>query len=124
MITEKNCSLIITISFDLDSRPISLPVQSTVDAPKQPTVSDNSKIFQSTTTSTSATADAVKKPLFGTSETLTKQVSTTEQNNDTAAVNDNLTTLITEQRRQNRLLEQVIAAINTTNSLLTQLVQR
>jgi len=38
--------------------------------------------------------------------------------------NDNLTILITEQRRQNRLLEQLLAAINTSNALLTQLVQR
>ncbi|CAF1216784.1 unnamed protein product [Adineta ricciae] len=38
--------------------------------------------------------------------------------------NENLITMITEQRRQNRLLEQVIAAVNTTNALLTQLVQR
>ena len=38
--------------------------------------------------------------------------------------NDSATNLISEQRRQNRLLEQVIAAINTTNALLTQLVQR
>lgn len=37
---------------------------------------------------------------------------------------ENLIAMITEQRRQNRLLEQVIAAINTTNALLTQLVQR
>ena len=36
---------------------------------------------------------------------------------------DNLADLITEQRRQNRLLEQVVAAINTTNALLAQLVQ-
>lgn len=37
---------------------------------------------------------------------------------------DNLSTLLNEQRRQNRLLEQVIAAINTTNALLAQIVQR
>ena len=37
---------------------------------------------------------------------------------------ESATNLISEQRRQNRLLEQVIAAINTTNALLTQLVQR
>ena len=44
-------------------------------------------------------------------------------NNDTQ-LNENLTAMITEQRRQNRLLEQVIAAINTSNALLAQLVQR
>ncbi len=53
----------------------------------------------------------------------TKPLSPNEQNND-SNFNDNLTTMITEQRRQNRLLEQVIAAVNTTNALLTQLVQR
>lgn len=37
---------------------------------------------------------------------------------------ENLLNLIVEQRRGNRLLEQVIAAINTTNALLAQLVQR
>ena len=52
-----------------------------------------------------------------------KQVPTIEQSNDTV-LNDNLTTLINEQRRQNHLLQQVLAAINTTNALLTQLVQR
>jgi DNA polymerase III alpha subunit len=52
-----------------------------------------------------------------------KSLPAVEQKND-SAINDNLITLITEQRRQNRLLEQVIAAINTTNALLTQLVQR
>jgi len=36
---------------------------------------------------------------------------------------DNFSNLIQEQRRQNRLLEQVIAGINTTNALLAQLVQ-
>ncbi len=60
----------------------------------------------------SSTLDAVPKSLPA-----------VEQKND-SAINDNLITLITEQRRQNRLLEQVIAAINTTNALLTQLVQR
>lgn len=96
------------LSFDLDAH-------STVDTSK---VLNNSKIFQSTTS-----ADASKKPLFSSSDTVMKPLPTIEQNNDTA-INENLTTLITEQRRQNRLLEQVIAAINTTNSLLTQLVQR
>ncbi len=55
--------------------------------------------------------------------TTTKPLSPNEQNND-SNFNENLTTMITEQRRQNRLLEQVIAAVNTTNALLTQLVQR
>ncbi len=61
--------------------------------------------------------------LSSTLATKTKPVSPNEQNND-SNFNDNLTTMITEQRRQNRLLEQIIAAINTTNALLTQLVQR
>jgi hypothetical protein len=72
---------------------------------------------------TTNTSDTTKKPLFSSSDTVTKQSSITEQKTD-STINDNLTTLITEQRRQNRLLEQVLAAINTTNALLTQLVQR
>jgi len=47
-----------------------------------------------------------------------------DEKTDNTVLNDNLTTMITEQRRQNRLLEQVIAAVNTTNALLNQLVQR
>lgn len=46
-----------------------------------------------------------------------------EQKNDHAP-DERLNTLIAEQQRQNHLLQQVLAAINTTNSLLTQLVQR
>jgi hypothetical protein len=61
--------------------------------------------------------------MFSSADTVTKQSSTIEQKTD-STTNDNLIALITEQRRQNRLLEQVIAAINTTNALLTQLVQR
>ena len=38
--------------------------------------------------------------------------------------NDTLVKLLAEQRRQNQLLDRVISAINTTNALLTQLVQR
>ena len=37
---------------------------------------------------------------------------------------EHLVALIAEQKRQNQLLSQVLAAINTTNALLTQLVQR
>ena len=69
-------------------------------------INNNTDVPSSTITST-------KPP-----STLTK---TTSFNDHT---NENLITLITEQRRQNRLLEQVIAAVNTTNALLTQLVQR
>jgi hypothetical protein len=104
--------------------PTSMPVQPIVDVPKQMTVSDDSKMFQSTmTTSATSTTDAAKKPLFSSANTVAKPSVVIEQRND-STINDNLITLITEQRRQNRLLEQVIAAINTTNSLLTQLVQR
>jgi hypothetical protein len=99
-------------SKDLDSHPISSPVQSIVDVPKQPTASNSNKLFQSMVTTANSTSDVV-----------TKQLSVTEQKND-SAINDNLTILIAEQRRQNRLLEQVLAAINTTNALLTQLVTR
>jgi hypothetical protein len=103
------------IFFPLDSHPVSLPAQ--------PIVSNNNKIFPSTTTSSINPSDTTKNPLPSTLDTVTKPLSVTEEKNDNA-INDNLTTLITEQRRQNRLLEQVIAAINTTNALLTQLVQR
>lgn len=58
------------------------------------------------------------------SDVVTKPVVVNEEKPDKNAMNDNLTAMITEQRRQNRLLEQVIAAVNTTNALLTQLVQR
>ena len=58
------------------------------------------------------------------SENATPSIST---NNETTKENLNETLLnnfIQEQKRQTRLLEQMIAAINTTNALLTQLVQR
>jgi hypothetical protein len=38
--------------------------------------------------------------------------------------NDSFNIWINEQRRQNRLLEHIVAAINTSNALLAQLVQR
>lgn len=107
------------------------PITTEVSPPK---VSTEPKMFQSTTTNPAS--NAVTRQLSNTepkmflptatnpaSNVVTTQSSNTEQKND-SAINDNLTTLITEQRRQNRLLEQVIAAINTTNALLTQLVQR
>ncbi|CAF4848163.1 unnamed protein product [Rotaria sp. Silwood1] len=107
------------------SQPIPLPVQPIVDVPAQPIILNNSKMLQSTTTTnaTTTTVNAAKMPVSNISSTVTKQEPTIEQKND-SSINDNLITLITEQRRQNRLLEQVIAAINTTNALLTQLVQR
>lgn len=110
--------------FHLDSNPISLPVKPTVDATGQSTILNSNKPMQSTiTTNTITTCDAPKIPVSGLFNTQTQQVTAAEQKND-ISINDNLATLITEQRRQNRLLEQVIAAINTTNALLTQLVQR
>ena len=66
--------------------------------------------------------DVVKKPSRSV-ETMTTESAIKEQSTD-SGINENLTTLITEQRRQNRLLEKIAAAINTTNALLTQLVQR
>ena len=53
----------------------------------------------------------------------TQTVSITNHSNRNT-FDENLTNIIIEQRRNNRLLEQVIAAINTTNALLTQLIQR
>ncbi|CAF3925490.1 unnamed protein product [Rotaria magnacalcarata] len=93
----------------------SQPVPSIVDVPVQPTLLTSGKILQPPITTT----DVAKTSL----NSVLKPTPTTEPKNDDS-VNDKLTTLITEQRRQNRLLEQVIAAINTTNALLTQLVQR
>ncbi|CAF2684627.1 unnamed protein product, partial [Rotaria sp. Silwood2] len=108
-----------------NSQSIPLPIQPSIDVPGQPIILNNSKILQSTTTTTNTatTVDAGKIPVSSISNTVMKQEPTTDQKND-ICINDNLITLIAEQRRQNRLLEQVIAAINTTNALLTQLVQR
>lgn len=39
-------------------------------------------------------------------------------------LNENLAALLAEQREQTRLLQRMMAAINVTNALLTQLVQR
>ncbi|CAF1274217.1 unnamed protein product [Rotaria sordida] len=106
------------------SQPIPLPVQPIVDIPGQPAILNNSKMLPSSTiTNSTTTVDAAKMPLSSTLNTMTKQEPITQQKND-ISINDNLITLINEQRRQNRLLEQIIAAINTTNALLTQLVQR
>jgi hypothetical protein len=101
----------------LGARPASLPFQPIVNEPKRPVESNNSKMLPPTIPVTTAT----KPP--STLDNVTKPLSTNERSND-SMLNDNLTNLISEQRRQNRLLEQVIAAINTTNALLTQLVQR
>jgi hypothetical protein len=49
------------------------------------------------------------------------QTATTTNSNPSS---DNFAVLVNEQRRQNRLLEQVIAAISTSNALLAQLVHR
>ncbi len=100
----------------LDVRPVSLPIQPIVNEPKRSVESNSNKFLPPPSTAT-----ATKPPT--TLTTTPKPLSPYEQNND-YSINDNLTTMITEQRRQNRLLEQVIAAVNTTNALLTQLVQR
>lgn len=94
-------------------RPTSLPV-----------VNEIKRFVESisnTTLPPQPTVNATKSPAV--INTATKPLSWNEQNND-SNLNDNLTLMITEQRRQNRLLEQVIAAINTSNALLAQLVQR
>lgn len=68
----------------------------------------------------------VPAPVVQSSSTITTSSKPSVSNglNNDNQLNENLTAMITEQRRQNRLLEQVIAAINTSNALLTQLVQR
>jgi hypothetical protein len=96
-------------------RPVSLPIQPIINEPKRSSELNDSKTLPP------ATITATKPP--ATLSTTTKPLSSNEQSNDNN-FNENLTTMITEQRRQNRLLEQAIAAINTTNALLTQLVQR
>jgi hypothetical protein len=96
-------------------RPISLPVQPIVNEPKRCVESNINKSLPPPPPSASKSSNVLS--------TSTKPLSPNEQNNDNN-FNENLTTMITEQRRQNRLLEQVIAAINTSNALLTQLVQR
>ncbi|CAF2033621.1 unnamed protein product [Rotaria magnacalcarata] len=89
----------------------SQPVSSIVNAPVQPLPIANSKTLQSPVTNTTSTTDVVN--------TVPKPMPPVEPTND-----DNFLTLIIKQCRQNRLLEQVIAAINMINALLTQLVQR
>ncbi len=101
----------------LDVHSVSLPAQPIVNEPKRSAESNSNKIIPPPSTVTTNT-----KP-SNTFATTTKSLSPNQQHND-SNFNDHLITMITEQRRQNRLLEQVIAAVNTTNALLTQLVQR
>ena len=68
-------------------------------------------------TTTSTTEVVTQPPGFA------KAPVVNEQKNDTN-VNETLVKLLAEQRRQNQLLDRVVSAINTTNALLTQLVQR
>ncbi|CAF1115310.1 unnamed protein product [Adineta steineri] len=99
-------------------RPISLPIQSKPIEPKR-SIELNNHIslpqIPPATITTTKSSDTLN--------TTTQSLSSDTQNNDNN-LNDNLMNMITEQRRHNRLLEQAIAAINTTNALLTQLVQR
>lgn len=102
-------------SFFLAVRPVSLPVQSTIPEPKRSFESNSNK-------NVPAPSTVATQPSNGISTT-NKPTFSNEQNHD-HQLNENLTAMITEQRRQNRLLEQIIAAINTSNALLAQLVQR
>ena len=74
-------------------------------------------------------ADAARPQIIPTTPTqstavMSKPITTVTPTPPTNGLSeDNLGSLIQEQRRQNRLLEQVVAAINTTNALLAQLVQ-
>lgn len=100
--------------FNENVRPSSLPIQPVINESKRSVeINSNKSLPPPPPPTVTAT-----KPV-AVSDTSFK-----EQNNNNSNYSDNLTTMITEQRRQNRLLEQVIAAINTTNALLTQLVQR
>lgn len=92
-----------------------LPGQSTIHEPKRSFESASNKNLPASTTTGVQPFNGI--PVSG------KSSFSNEQNHDNQ-FNENLTAMITEQRRQNRLLEQVIAAINTSNALLAQLVQR
>ncbi|CAF3760230.1 unnamed protein product, partial [Rotaria sp. Silwood1] len=110
--TDENTSQ----TFNENVHSVSLPVQSTVNESQQFVETTRNNIVSSPSVITSTNLSSVLN-------IETKSLSTNEQNNN-SNFNDNLTTMIIEQRRQNQLLEQVIAAVNTTNALLTQLVQR
>ncbi|CAF1264443.1 unnamed protein product [Rotaria sp. Silwood1] len=110
--TDENTSQ----TFNENVHSVSLPVQSTVNESQQFVETTRNNIVSSPSVITSTNLSSVLN-------IETKSFSTNEQNNN-SNFNDNLTTMIIEQRRQNQLLEQVIAAVNTTNALLTQLVQR
>lgn len=101
----QNRNSMLETSFDLDSKSVPT-VPPIVNTSVPATLVNNSNKSQSTIQTNSVAKQPPPPP--------------SEPKND----NENLLTLINEQRRQNRLLEQVIAAINTTNALLTQLVQR
>ncbi|CAF3593445.1 unnamed protein product [Rotaria sordida] len=106
----------ISRTFNENACSVSLPVQPMVNESQRFIEINHSNILQPPPPTTTT------RNLSSTLNTETKPLSTNEQNSN-SIFNDNLTIMITEQRRQNRLLEQVIAAINTTNALLTQLVQ-
>ncbi|CAF1421155.1 unnamed protein product, partial [Rotaria sordida] len=108
----------ISRTFNENACSVSLPVQPMINESQRFTETSHSNILPPPPPPTTTTRN-----LSSTLNTETKALSTNEQNSN-SIFNDNLTIMITEQRRQNRLLEQVIAAINTTNALLTQLVQR
>ncbi|CAF2637656.1 unnamed protein product [Rotaria sp. Silwood2] len=115
--TDENISQ----TFNENVRSISLPVQPIVNEPQRFAETNQSDILPSPPLPSAATVTtSTNSP--STLNIETKTLSTNELNSD-SNFNDNLTTMLIEQRRQNRLLEQVIAAINTTNALLTQLVQ-
>ncbi|UJR31523.1 hypothetical protein I4U23_019012 [Adineta vaga] len=102
-------------AFDEAKRPVPLPIQPFINEPKTSASTNDNKHLPTSTISSTTPSNI--------SNTIPKIVPSNDQTNSNSS-NADFITMITEQRRQNRLLEQVIAAINTTNALLTQLVQR
>ena len=81
---------------------------------------------QSATQSTFSTRVAVQSAATNVVQNLTNPVVKVpiEQPTANSTLNEQMKEMLAEQRKQNKLLERVLGAINTTNSLLNQLVQR
>lgn len=98
------------------TRPASFATITRPGSTIQPSIS--TRLAVQSTTATVSTATNVVNNLPNPIEKLLA-----EQLNH-SVLNDQIKELLTEQRKQSKLLERVLGAINTTNALLTQLVQR
>lgn len=109
--------------FQPTTNPVSNTEPPSIDLPKPPVFSNSNKLFQSITNqisnTESPTVDLPKPPVFSSNNKPIQ--ATTNQSSNT---DDYPALLLAEQRRQTHLLQQILAAINTNNALLTQLVQR